>query len=92
MWLYPKVVGFNPPERWGHSACFFEGVIYVFGVCIRVHSVVSSHHCYFPRSSPLLLIMPRLVATSSVSFCCRAIPSYNVPLLLTSRQIRTRLA
>jgi hypothetical protein len=35
MWLYPKVVGFNPPERWGHSACFFEGVIYVFGVCIR---------------------------------------------------------
>jgi hypothetical protein len=34
MWLYPKVVGFNPPERWGHSACFFEGVVYVFGVCI----------------------------------------------------------
>ncbi|KAM0915969.1 hypothetical protein ACQ4PT_010484 [Festuca glaucescens] len=33
MWLYPKVVGFNPPERWGHSACFFEGVIYVFGGC-----------------------------------------------------------
>jgi len=35
MWLYPKVVGFNPPERWGHSACFFEGVVYVFGVRIR---------------------------------------------------------
>jgi hypothetical protein len=34
MWLYPKVVGFNPPERWGHSACFFEGVVYVFGVRI----------------------------------------------------------
>jgi Rab9 effector protein with kelch motifs len=33
MWLYPKVVGFNPPERWGHSAVFFEGVVYVFGVC-----------------------------------------------------------
>ncbi|KAJ0979943.1 hypothetical protein J5N97_015417 [Dioscorea zingiberensis] len=33
MWLYPKVVGFNPSERWGHSACFFEGVIYVFGGC-----------------------------------------------------------
>ncbi|XP_062197307.1 acyl-CoA-binding domain-containing protein 4-like isoform X1 [Phragmites australis] len=33
MWLYPKVVGFNPPERWGHSACFFEGVVYVFGGC-----------------------------------------------------------
>ncbi|KAL5222684.1 hypothetical protein ABZP36_027397 [Zizania latifolia] len=33
MWLYPKVVGFNPPERWGHSACFFEGVLYVFGGC-----------------------------------------------------------
>ncbi|KAG1338773.1 rab9 effector protein with kelch motifs [Cocos nucifera] len=33
MWLYPKLVGFNPPERWGHSACFFEGVVYVFGGC-----------------------------------------------------------
>lgn len=41
MWLYPKVVGFNPPERWGHSACFFEGVIYVFGVCLP-SSVVDS--------------------------------------------------
>jgi hypothetical protein len=36
MWLYPKVVGFNPPERWGHSACFFEGVVYVFGVCFLI--------------------------------------------------------
>jgi Rab9 effector protein with kelch motifs len=33
-WLYPKVVGFNPPERWGHSAVFFQGVVYVFGVRI----------------------------------------------------------
>ncbi|XP_020572871.1 rab9 effector protein with kelch motifs-like isoform X2 [Phalaenopsis equestris] len=33
MWLYPKVSGFNPPERWGHSACFADGVIYVFGGC-----------------------------------------------------------
>ncbi|XP_072958857.1 uncharacterized protein [Typha angustifolia] len=33
MWLYPKVVGFNPPERWGHSACFLDGVVYVFGGC-----------------------------------------------------------
>lgn len=34
MWLYPKVLGFNPPERWGHSACFSHGVVYVFGVCL----------------------------------------------------------
>ncbi|KAI0528912.1 hypothetical protein KFK09_001456 [Dendrobium nobile] len=33
MWLYPKVIGFNPPERWGHSACFSDGVLYVFGGC-----------------------------------------------------------
>ncbi|KAK8934140.1 hypothetical protein KSP39_PZI014291 [Platanthera zijinensis] len=33
MWLYPKIVGFNPPERWGHSACIFDGVLYVFGGC-----------------------------------------------------------
>ncbi|KAJ8492059.1 hypothetical protein OPV22_013780 [Ensete ventricosum] len=33
MWLYPRVTGFNPPERWGHSACFFQGVVYVFGGC-----------------------------------------------------------
>ncbi|TYJ11788.1 hypothetical protein E1A91_A11G300500v1 [Gossypium mustelinum] len=33
MWLYPKVSGFNPSERWGHSACYSNGVIYVFGGC-----------------------------------------------------------
>ncbi|KAK9291763.1 hypothetical protein L1049_019713 [Liquidambar formosana] len=33
MWLYPKVTGFNPSERWGHSACSAHGVVYVFGGC-----------------------------------------------------------
>ncbi|XP_061371930.1 uncharacterized protein LOC133314464 [Gastrolobium bilobum] len=33
MWLYPKVLGFNPSERWGHSACFSMGLMYVFGGC-----------------------------------------------------------
>jgi hypothetical protein len=33
MWLYPKVLGFNPSERWGHSASYSHGVVYVFGVC-----------------------------------------------------------
>ncbi|XP_057428102.1 serine/threonine-protein phosphatase BSL1 homolog isoform X2 [Lotus japonicus] len=33
MWLYPKVLGFNPSERWGHSACFSGGLMYVFGGC-----------------------------------------------------------
>ncbi|XVE63132.1 hypothetical protein DITRI_Ditri06bG0175300 [Diplodiscus trichospermus] len=33
MWLYPKVSGFNPSERWGHSACCSNGVVYVFGGC-----------------------------------------------------------
>ncbi|KAL2325599.1 hypothetical protein Fmac_024657 [Flemingia macrophylla] len=33
MWLYPKVLSFNPSERWGHSACFSGGLMYVFGGC-----------------------------------------------------------
>ncbi|GMI79393.1 hypothetical protein HRI_001608700 [Hibiscus trionum] len=33
MWLYPKVLGFNPSERWGHSACYSDGAVYVFGGC-----------------------------------------------------------
>lgn len=33
MWLYPKVMGFTPSERWGHSACYYQGNVYVFGVC-----------------------------------------------------------
>ncbi|RDX79326.1 Rab9 effector protein with kelch motif, partial [Mucuna pruriens] len=33
MWLYPKVLGFNPSERWGHSACFSGRLMYVFGGC-----------------------------------------------------------
>ncbi|CAA6662179.1 unnamed protein product [Spirodela intermedia] len=32
MWLYPRAAGFNPSERWGHSACCSDGVLYVFGV------------------------------------------------------------
>eukprot|EP00249_Psilotum_nudum_P020940 c27907_g1_i1 orf=651-3365(+) len=32
-WLYPQVVGYNPSERWGHSSCFFDGRLYVFGGC-----------------------------------------------------------
>ncbi|KAL5850864.1 hypothetical protein ACOSQ3_008921 [Xanthoceras sorbifolium] len=34
MWVFfPKILGFNPPERWGHSACYSHGVVYVFGGC-----------------------------------------------------------
>ncbi|XP_057515376.1 uncharacterized protein LOC130796943 [Amaranthus tricolor] len=34
MWLYPKVIGSNnPSERWGHTACFFQTHVYVFGGC-----------------------------------------------------------
>ncbi|KAL6514818.1 hypothetical protein OROGR_020397 [Orobanche gracilis] len=33
MWLYPKMMGANPSERWGHSACYFNGLIYIFGGC-----------------------------------------------------------
>ncbi|KAM2663830.1 hypothetical protein EV1_010336 [Malus domestica] len=33
MWLYPKIMGFNPSERWGHSACYSRGVLYIFGGC-----------------------------------------------------------
>ncbi|KAI6692347.1 hypothetical protein NL676_020057 [Syzygium grande] len=33
MWLYPKVEGFNPPERWGHTACYSQGHLYIFGGC-----------------------------------------------------------
>ncbi|GAB4855654.1 hypothetical protein Ancab_024276 [Ancistrocladus abbreviatus] len=33
MWLYPKAVGFNPSERWGHSACYSHGLVYIFGGC-----------------------------------------------------------
>ncbi|XP_050225862.1 acyl-CoA-binding domain-containing protein 4-like isoform X2 [Mercurialis annua] len=33
MWLYPKVAGFLPSERWGHSACYSHGLVYVYGGC-----------------------------------------------------------
>ncbi|KAG9144860.1 hypothetical protein Leryth_018988 [Lithospermum erythrorhizon] len=33
MWMYPKVVGAQPSERWGHSACYFNGLVYIFGGC-----------------------------------------------------------
>lgn len=36
MWLYPKAMGFTPSERWGHSACYYQGNVYVFGVCGHV--------------------------------------------------------
>ncbi|KAL7082153.1 hypothetical protein ACP275_14G081900 [Erythranthe tilingii] len=33
MLVYPKMFGANPSERWGHSACFFNGLVYIFGGC-----------------------------------------------------------
>ncbi|CAL1407687.1 unnamed protein product [Linum trigynum] len=33
MWMYPRLHGFNPPERWGHSACYSHGSLYIFGGC-----------------------------------------------------------
>ncbi|KAL3638216.1 hypothetical protein CASFOL_017587 [Castilleja foliolosa] len=34
MWVFPKMMGACiPSERWGHSACFFNGLIYIFGGC-----------------------------------------------------------
>lgn len=41
MWLYPKVLGSHPSERWGHSACSSHGVLYVFGVCLTLISTLS---------------------------------------------------
>lgn len=35
MWIYPRVIGLNPSERWGHSACYCDGLVYVFGVRIN---------------------------------------------------------
>ncbi|CAN0897263.1 Acyl-CoA-binding domain-containing protein 4 [Linum grandiflorum] len=33
MWLYPKLHGFNPSQRWGHSSCYSHGSLYIFGGC-----------------------------------------------------------
>nr|XP_027107964.1 uncharacterized protein LOC113727807 isoform X1 [Coffea arabica] len=33
MWLSPKVIGVSPSERWGHSACYSNGLVYIFGGC-----------------------------------------------------------
>lgn len=48
-WLYPKLAGYSPPERWGHSACFFYGVVYVFGV--------STYSSGFTLEKALLLVV-----------------------------------
>ncbi|KZV47414.1 tip elongation aberrant protein 1-like [Dorcoceras hygrometricum] len=33
MVVYPKVMEPHPSERWGHSASYFNGLLYVFGGC-----------------------------------------------------------
>ncbi|KAI3717177.1 hypothetical protein L1987_68610 [Smallanthus sonchifolius] len=34
VWFYPRFMGLiNPSERWGHSACFSNGFLYIFGGC-----------------------------------------------------------
>ncbi|KAG9153358.1 hypothetical protein Leryth_017268 [Lithospermum erythrorhizon] len=33
MWVYPKLEGAQPSERWGHSACYFNALLYIFGGC-----------------------------------------------------------
>lgn len=51
MWLYPKVKGFNPSERWGHSACLCDGVLYVFGVSLCL-STLFYFHFFLPFLIP----------------------------------------
>lgn len=46
MWLYPKVLGSNPSERWGQSACCSHGVVYIFGVC-KILLEVKAVFCSF---------------------------------------------
>ncbi|XP_074327103.1 uncharacterized protein LOC141665036 isoform X2 [Apium graveolens] len=38
MWHCPKIMGFNPPKKWGHTACYFNGFLYVYGgCCVGLH-------------------------------------------------------
>lgn len=57
MWLYPKVLGFNPPERWGHSACYSHGVVYVFGVCFKQMQMLYIHiYLFFKKRTIYIYI------------------------------------
>lgn len=40
MWLQPKIIGAIPSERWGHSACYHNGFVYVFGVRIHIYIII----------------------------------------------------
>ncbi|KAL3515935.1 hypothetical protein ACH5RR_022837 [Cinchona calisaya] len=33
IWLYPMFNGVGPSERWGHSACYSNGLVHIFGGC-----------------------------------------------------------
>jgi len=53
MWLYPKVLGFNPSERWGHSACYSHGIVYVFGVRIISFNYMNYNSFFALKNYPL---------------------------------------
>jgi len=74
MWLYPKVLGYNPSERWGHSACFSGGLMYVFGVRVQKslvfysESMSFSFFMHFPvLTSELFMILDTGLASFMVS-------------------------
>lgn len=43
MWLFPKVMGVHPSERWGHSSCNSNGFVYVFGVSFNSIGTIFSY-------------------------------------------------
>ena len=71
MWLYPKVLGFNPSERWGHSACYSHGIVYVFGVCII-------NLLQLARTPFFYVYLMKQFSSSPVIFCCCPLPFSSV--------------
>ncbi|KAK8573586.1 hypothetical protein V6N13_009676 [Hibiscus sabdariffa] len=91
MWLYPKVSGFNPSERWGHSACYSNGTVYVFGfvwflvslsVIGKIMTVTRS--CYFVTIQGLGLLGS---FCSMISERTTGIELFNVVLLYIEPQL-----
>ncbi len=76
MWLYPKVLGFNPPERWGHSACYSHGVVYVFGVCLIFFNDRNSDFFPFFCLTMIISAYPIKLFVTDISFTSAAWMTY----------------
>ncbi|XP_059669031.1 protein FAR1-RELATED SEQUENCE 5-like [Cornus florida] len=85
MWFYPKVMGFNPFERYGHYACYSNGFVYVFWEGFRGDDIRNSNTKTLRAETRTGCLTRMLIQVSKYTHkfeVTKFVESHNHPLMI----------